>query len=376
MAVLSLARKNFLTCLWSVPGIGLQSYAKILTALRHYHIKGEDFWVNKRDIWQKIPLRKNQVESIETFKKEHNLSNYYQQLLASGLQLIFREEKTFPPLLKEIPSCPPLLFIKSHLSLGQIAATWQQLPVAVVGSRKMTGYGRWLIQTLVADLVKLGATLVSGFMYGVDVSAQEQAVLLNRPSIAVLGYGFDYCYPAWQKEQLGQFLSSSAIVVSEYPPDTQPSKGSFVQRNRLIAGLSLGTLVVEAAAKSGSQLTANFANDFGRLVFTIPGPISNPYCEGTKELLKNGATPVSSAQELLRELQTDYRLSQRKLNNQPAQADDLLVNLLLEQPSLNFDQLQQLSQLSTEQLNQALFDLEVTGRIKQEAGLYCLNRVQ
>lgn len=383
LSQLNFKRKNFLLSLWSVPGIGLQSFSRINFLIKKFQIKDEDFWQNKYAIWEKSLLNKRQIESVKLFKKEHDLSSYYSQVQDRGLRVIFKEENCFPKLLKEIDSCPPLLFLKSRLSDFALNQAFNNLPIAVVGTRKMTSYGRWLIKEIVKDLANLGCNIVSGFMYGVDLAAQTVAVAEGGQTIAVLGYGLDHCFPDRQRGEMQAFLEQGAIFLSEYPPTTMAKAGNFVQRNRLIAGLSLATLVIEAGERSGSHITANYANDFGRLVFAIPGPITNPYCEGTKFLIKNGAIPVSSARELLEELRGDYQFKNQQVKldsslqdfskkNQVNSSKEGIVNYLLEHGSLSFDQLLVLTNWSTTKLSSNLFELEIAGKIKQKAGLYCL----
>jgi DNA processing protein len=378
--------KAFLVFLTSLSGVGPKTIMKILQVCQKRQLTIEDFWVNHLHIWQEIPFSEKTIESIKKFKKEHNLLDNLTQLEASGIQVLTFEEKDYPKLLLATDDFPIVLFIKSQIKVGSPA--WQTAfanTISVVGTRKMTAYGQLVIRELIPPLVAVGKTIVSGFMYGVDLTAAQTALSHQGQTIAVLGFGFNYCFPAHQKKTMQSFLAHNAIFLSEFPPTTQARAANFVIRNRIVAGLSKATLVIEAAKRSGSHITASYANDYGRLVMAVPGPITNPFSEGTKALINQGAILVNSAADILNEIKEDYHFGlspatnskaenheQSNFNNQNnSQAQILLENLTF-YPELAFEDLLVSTKLDPALLNQLLFDLELQGKIIKKWGKYCL----
>jgi DNA processing protein len=205
-------------------------------------------------------------------------------------------DKEYPPLLKEIYQPPWALFIKGDLSLLETVPK-----LAVVGSRQATQYGKNAIRSIFPGLVDKGVLIVSGLARGIDALAHEYAIKNGGRTIAVIAGGFYHIYP---KENMGLALEmmKNQLVLSEYPPDTKPLRWHFPSRNRIISGLSEGTLIIEAKRKSGSLITANFAVNEGREVFSLPGNIFNPYSIGTNELIQQGAKLVTSAEDILEEI--------------------------------------------------------------------------
>ncbi len=220
---------------------------------------------------------------------------------AMSIYSIFDE--AYPSALREIYRPPIVLFLREQAVPRQrldLNTLLGPLPVAVVGTRSMTRYGKESAEYLVADLLQEGAScIVSGFMYGVDTVAQRVAIRCGGRSIGVLGYGFNHLEesvpPAW----LTEYEAGGGRLLSEYPPETPAVAGRFVARNRIVAGMSQATLVVEAGERSGSHITAKLALENGRTVGAVPGPIGNQYSEGTKALINEGAVVVSRGLDLL-----------------------------------------------------------------------------
>ena len=205
-------------------------------------------------------------------------------------------DKEYPPLLKEIYQPPWALFAKGDLSLLE-----KDPKLAVVGSRQATQYGKNAIRMIFPGLIDQGVLIVSGLARGIDALAHEYAIKNNGNTIAVIAGGFYHIYP---KENLNLALEmmKNQLVLSEYPPDTRPLRWHFPSRNRIISGLSKGTLIIEAKRKSGSLITANFAVNEGRDVFSLPGSIFNPYSIGANELIQQGAKLVTDAEDILVEI--------------------------------------------------------------------------
>jgi DNA processing protein len=207
---------------------------------------------------------------------------------------IFDEE--YPAVLKEIYQPPWALFVK-----GDITLLKKEPKLAVVGSRQATQYGRNAIRLLFPHLIEKGVIIVSGLAKGIDALAHECAVNNGGKTIAVIAGGFYHIYPK-ENLNLAIKLMKSHLVISEYPPDVKPTKWHFPMRNRIISGLSKGTFIIEAKRKSGSLITANYAVNEGREVFSLPGSIFNPFSNGTNELIQQGAKLVTTAEDILEEL--------------------------------------------------------------------------
>ena len=203
------------------------------------------------------------------------------------------EDENYPRLLKEIYDPPQQLYC-----LGESKAR-EKFPLAVVGTRKISFYGRKTTEYLVNGLCQAGLTIVSGLALGVDGLAHQIALENGTKTIAVLGSGLDTVYPPAHKKLAKRIVDSGGALVSEYPPKTQPSKMTFPARNRIVAGISLGVLVIEAPMKSGALITARFALEQGREVFAVPGSIYSENSQGCNLLIKTGAKPVTKVEDIL-----------------------------------------------------------------------------
>ncbi|WP_071395350.1 DNA-processing protein DprA [Bacillus tuaregi] len=218
----------------------------------------------------------------------------YEQLQINILT-IFDDE--YPMLLKETYKPPWVLYVKGDIDL----LNSKRKRLAVVGSRQATAFGKKSIELLFPELIKQDTVIVSGLAAGIDAEAHQTAIRLGGKTIGVIAGGFEYIYPK-QNERLAQEMMQTHLVISEYPPHTPPQKWHFPMRNRIIAGISQGTLVVEAKKRSGSLITADYALQEGRDVFAIPGHILTPYSFGTNHLIQQGAKLVITAQDILEEL--------------------------------------------------------------------------
>jgi DNA processing protein len=205
-------------------------------------------------------------------------------------------DKEYPSLLKEIYQPPWALFVKGDLSLLK-----KDPMLAVVGSRQATQYGKNAIRVIFPELIQKGVLIVSGLAKGIDTLAHEYAIKNGGKTIAVIAGGLYHIYPK-ENMSLALEMMKTQLILSEYPPDTKPLKWHFPARNRIISGLAKGTLIIEAKRKSGSLITANYAVNEGREVFSLPGSIFNPYSVGANEIIQQGAKLVTSAEDILVEI--------------------------------------------------------------------------
>jgi DNA processing protein len=245
---------------------------------------------------------------------------------------------------------------------GDLNNVLQRPTIAIVGSRKVSAYGRDVTKRLARELAEQGMVIVSGLAFGVDSIAHQAVLDAGGQTIAVLPSPLESIYPASHRQLAKRIVEQGGALVTEYPAGTESFKGNFVARNRIIAGLADATLVTEAALKSGSLHTARFALNAGRDVLSVPGNITSPTSEGTNNLIKHGATPVTSVDDVLFSLGID-RSATKAIPKGSNEAEQTILNLL-HMGVVDGAQLQAKSGLSIEQFNQHLTMLEITGKIR------------
>ena len=219
-----------------------------------------------------------------------------EKLWADGVHLIVRGSEGYPNLLSQTAKPPHLLYVLGGANLCD------RFPLAVVGTRRASGYGLRHARTIAREMAEQGVCVVSGLALGIDGAAHEGALDAGGRTIAVLGSALDKMYPPENKDLMARILDAGGSVVSEYPPGTAPTRYSFLERNRIIAGLSLGVLVAEAPARSGALSTAQRALDEGREVFAIPGDIDRATAQLPNRLIAEGAHVVTCAGDVLRQI--------------------------------------------------------------------------
>jgi DNA processing protein len=292
----------------------------------------------------------------------------------SGCQIICLSDSLYPSLLKEIPDPPPMLFVRGNsevLSMPQLA---------VVGSRNPSAGGRQLANDYARQLAQTGLTITSGLALGIDAASHEGAMQAGF-TLAVAGTGPDRIYPARHRELAYRIVEQGAII-SEFPLGTPPLASNFPRRNRIISGLSLGTLVVEAAVKSGSLITARLASEQGREVFAIPGSIHNPLSRGCHALIRQGAKLVENITDILEELGPLASLAIEGMpeelkavgqgNIDAADIQDPVIEKMGFEP-ISIDSLVERCGLTPEKVSSMLLSLELQGRVTSTGGLYSRN---
>lgn len=277
----------------------------------------------------------------------------------------------YPELLAQLPDHPESLFVNGILDSLHLPA------IAIVGSRNPTRGGLQNAYEFARHLGRCGFCVVSGLAQGIDTAAHQGALAAKAPTIAVLGHGIDRVYPAANRA-LAQDIAAHGALLSEFPLGSSPRREHFPQRNRVISGLSLGTLVIEAAKRSGSLITARLAGEQGREVFAIPGSIHNPMARGCHHLIRQGAKLVESADDVLTELAPLIdRLMQNQVTekiDKPESGHDAdyqrLLNALGLDP-VSIDQLVEASGLTIDQVSSMLLILELEGEIEaMQGGLF------
>ncbi|HJP95950.1 MAG TPA: DNA-processing protein DprA [Candidatus Saccharimonadales bacterium] len=274
-----------------------------------------------------------------------------------SIQELQPQSPAFPQELLQIDQPPSQLFIRSN----NWADIMQRPRVAIVGSRKVTTYGREVTRQLASDLARAGVVVVSGLAIGVDSIAHRAALEAGGLTLAVLPGGLNQIYPSSHTQLAEHMLAQGGALVSEYAPDIHPQKWFFVERNRLVSGLSHALLVTEAAEKSGTLHTANFALDQGREVLAVPGNITGPLSRGTNNLIKTGATPVTRVQDILNILGIAGSQTVKPHSSNPHEQQ--IIDLIYEGEREGAQLLQQ-SGLSVSQFNQVLTMLEIQGVVQ------------
>ncbi len=295
----------------------------------------------------------------------------------SGCHIISLADFLYPSLLKEIPDPPPLLFVRGNpnvLSLPQLA---------IVGSRNPSAGGRQIAEDYARQLAQVGLTITSGLALGIDAASHEGA-LQEGITVAVAGTGPDRIYPARHRDLAHRIVEQGAIV-SEFPLGTPPLASNFPRRNRIISGLSMGTLVVEAALKSGSLISARLASEQGREVFAIPGSIHNPLSRGCHTLIRQGAKLVENIKDILEELgplasvvlgAIPEELAGNQDNSDSLDTLDPAIEPIIENMGfepISIDLLVERCGLTPEEVSSMLLSLELQGRVTSTGGLYSRN---
>ena len=273
------------------------------------------------------------------------------------IQHFTKASSGFPDYLRHIPNPPESLYV-----LGNTSALVDYPRLAVVGTRKMTSYGRSVTNQLAGEAAGQGVVIISGLALGVDAIAHQAALDASGMTVAVLAGGLDHITPTTNYRLAMRILEEGGAIVSEYPPGTPPMKNNFIARNRLVSGLADGLLVTEAAVNSGTLHTVNFALDQGKTVMAVPGNINSPLSAGTNNLLRQGAVPVTTAKDIMEALNIEPPEPHQidLFANDPAEATILK---LLQGGSSTTGELLINSKLGARTFNQALTMLEITGRI-------------
>ncbi|MEK7537434.1 MAG: DNA-processing protein DprA [Patescibacteria group bacterium] len=282
----------------------------------------------------------------------------------NNITLITLGDPRYPYLLSQIPSPPPVLYVR-----GDIEALCRPA-LAVVGTRRPTSYGLAVTQTLLEPVVQAGITIVSGLALGIDGQAHRVAVLQSAPTVAVLGCGIDLVYP-WEHRQLADdILAGGGAIISEFPLGAEPERHHFPQRNRLISGLAKAVLLVEAGEKSGALITAKFAVDQNRDVLIVPGPITSPQSIGPLNWLKLGATPITSSSDILRVFNVTTETPQPAAQHYVprSEVERTIIAVLASRP-LHVDELTEKSRLDSSVVSATVSLLEINGAVHHLGGL-------
>ena len=281
--------RYYLAALYMANGVGKIQMSKILNKYGSAKSAWENGSVRAAD-----GISAAAASSVENlYSEEPELpERIYESCRVENIRLITQDESVYPDILRNISDAPDLIYVRGNIPDDCIC-------IAMVGSRKATPYGKSVAEELSSELSANGITVVSGAAYGIDTASHRGALKYGK-TIAVLGCGVDVAYPRQNKRMLDEIASNGAVI-SEYAPGVQPKPAFFPRRNRIISGLSRGTVVVEAAERSGSLITAEMALSEGRDVFAVPGSVFSPMSKGCHRLIQQGAKLVTRAEDILSE---------------------------------------------------------------------------
>jgi len=354
----------------SIPGVGIVLGQRLL---QRFGSPGAVFEASVQDLSDVKGITPAMAHAIVGFRDWDKLEERLAQLTAQGAEMVSQDDPRFPPGLKLIPYPPLLLYLKGTLIPAD------SLAVALVGTRGASYYGLKAARRLAGALAARGVTVVSGLARGIDTAAHQGALEMSGRTLAVLGCGLDVVYPP-ENLKLYQEIPEHGALVSEFPLSTPPEAKNFPIRNRIISGLALGVVVIEAGVKSGTTITVRYALDQGREVFAVPGPIDSPTSMGPHRLIQEGAKLVQDVEDILHELPAlrqapgplfatvaaPGRVAEAPEFSRAAPEDPLLP--LLGSEPLQLEELVQAARLPVQEVLSRLTLLELQGLVKELPG--------
>lgn len=347
-------------------GIGPKKFNMLL----EYFGSAKDAWhaslaeLKASGIGNKVP------QDFVAFRKNFSIEGYEQLLHAKGITYFIVSEKSYPKRLVEILNPPFILYVR-----GNSHVLVQDKMIAIVGTRKITTYGKQVTEMFTQELVDAGCSIVSGLALGVDAVAHKATLDAGGKTIAVLGCGVDCCYPSTNSRLYEEIIEKGGAIVSEYGLGVPPNQGSFPSRNRIIAGLSQGVLVTEGAVDSGSLITANDALKNNRPVFAVPGPITSTLSKGPYELMQKGGKLVVSAKDVLDELcfnNGSTRLRKATVMRMGDTPEEQKIIDLLAEQELDFDEIVRKIKIPSSMVGGILSMMEMKGMVRSSDGVFGL----
>jgi DNA processing protein len=343
---------------------------RVRTLLGHFGEAPKILVASKNELLRVRNIGEEVAENISTWEKSVDLAGELKRISDFGCHVLISSDENYPAMLREIYDPPIVLYVK-----GEISAR-DKNSVAMVGSRQTTHYGIETARKLAYQLAYVGVTVVSGGARGIDTAAHQGALSAKGRTIAVLGTGINLIFPT-ENAELFQRISENGALVTQFPFNRPADKQSFPIRNRIVAGMTLGTVVVEANLTSGALITSNFATEYGRQVFAVPGRIDSPRSKGCHELIKRGAKLCESAEDILSEFEYLFPAS-----NRPPTANETGILPAIELPAneqkvfdalkaddeLSIDEVIRASSLPSSAVSVALLGLEMKRLVKQLPG--------
>lgn len=316
-------------------------------------------WKAPTESLQAAGLDRRSIENLKAVRQRLDPQAELEKVISRGYRVFGWDDDGYPTNLRQIPQAPPLLYMRGQLEQQD------ELAVAIVGTRRVSPYGREVAGELGANLARHGVTVVSGLALGVDSIAHQSALDAGGRTIAVLGSSVDHIYPARNRRLAMQIIEQGALI-SEYALGTRPEAKNFPPRNRIISGLSLAVIVVEAAKRSGALITASFAAEQSRDVFAVPGSILSPGSDGCNRLIQDGAIPITSVNDLLERLQLPRVVAHQEARGTvPASPDEELILQHISTEPQHMNDIVRAAPLDTSEVSSLLAMMELKGLVRQ-----------
>lgn len=335
----------------------------------------EAIFSSEAELKRRLPrLSRRILSSLFSSELHHRAQEIARWSEQRGLRCLFVEDEGYPQLLRECPDAPVMLYASGDYDFNA-----SELHLSVVGTRNITPHGQSALDRLLEEIYSLTPRMpiYSGLAYGVDVAAHRKALALSMPTVAVLAHGLDRIYPSVHAQTAQEIVQRGGALLCEYPPGTRPDRFNFVARNRIIAGLSQASLIIEAGSKSGSLITAELAASYDREVLAVPGRIQDTYSRGCNELIASmKGVLVQSGQDILSRMgwkQEGNALLQELAFAPPQTIDHPLLRLIAELQPAHINDLIRRSGMDMRRISAELFELELEGHIRSLPGsLYAL----
>lgn len=355
---------NQLTLAWlnSINGI---SNRKIDNIFEYFNGSAKDLWDNFENEKYNLKTLSNKLIAGLSNSKDGFEEKLLKKLHIENAQIMTLFDEDYPEKLKEIPGAPYILYYKGNLR------NIDNLSIAVVGSRKATGYGKWAAEKLTRELSQLGVNIISGLAAGIDTVAHKTALANNVKTVGVIGCGINIVYPKSNERLYCEIIEKGGTVITEYPFGMEPMPNNFHDRNRIISGLSDGVLVIEAQEKSGTLITAGHAANQGKEIFSVPGNIDSYFSKGTNSLIRDGAKITTSINDIVEEIM-ELKIRVNKKENpvdctELSEHETIILNCL-QSGSKSIYEISEETSMDIKILLSLLTFLEMKGLIKQISG--------
>jgi len=356
-----------------IPGVGGATYRRLLN---FFGSPGAALRASLKDLNRIRGLTPAVCQSIVDKRDKVSIDREMEMIQQRGCKIITIHDESYPPNLKAIYDPPQVLYVRGDLLPSDSMA------VSIVGTRSASPYGKMVAEQISGHLAAKGITVISGMAYGIDTAAHKGCLNAGGRTIAVLGNGLSVVYPARNIKLMEEAIHSGALI-SEFPMSMRPLRNNFPRRNRVISGLSLGTMVVEAPKRSGALITADFALEQGREVFAVPGQIFSETSGGTHDLIKQGAKLVESVEDIIEELpsyalqpvtEEDFKAEEERMEIQLS-ADEKAVWKVIGSDQTHIDDISRQANLPSYKVSAALVMLELKGLVQQSAGKMFMKKV-
>ena len=342
-----------------VKGIGAVRLRTLLDAFGD----AQQAWTAPPQALRQAGLSDKLVENLARLRADVSLEQVWEDIHSQGIDVLTWGDEAYPTRLRDVDNAPPVLYLRGTITPDD---DWA---VAIVGTRRATSYGRQVTEGIARELAHNGVTVVSGMARGIDGVAHRAALDAGGRTLAVLGSGVDRIYPP-EHRRLAEEIISQGALVSDYPPGTPPEGRNFPPRNRIIAGLSLATVVVEAGRRSGALITSDFALEQGREVFAVPGNVMAPQSRGTNRLIQQGAHPLLDPKEILETLELSMLTEQRQARTVlPSNPSEAQIFDVLGYESLHVDEIQVQTGMPIEEVTATLAMMELKGMVRKIGGM-------